>query len=120
MSTRSTSNDHVSPLSNPESIIFYQRRNLGKPSLLVDFKEINMNSNNVQGPPHAGPNLQNPSALDLRTMEELLQAHAEGIRDAIVVPPVLANHYELRIGLLNLVTAISFHGFANDDSHSHI
>ncbi|GJX46487.1 reverse transcriptase domain-containing protein, partial [Tanacetum coccineum] len=42
------------------------------------------------------------------------------IGDAIVVPPVLANQFELKIELLNLVTAISFHGFANDDPHSHI
>ncbi|GJX90257.1 reverse transcriptase domain-containing protein, partial [Tanacetum coccineum] len=28
--------------------------------------------------------------------------------------------FELKIGLLNLVTAISFHGFENDDPHSHI
>ncbi|GJZ57976.1 reverse transcriptase domain-containing protein [Tanacetum coccineum] len=27
---------------------------------------------------------------------------------------------ELKIGLLNLVTAIAFHGFENDDPHSHI
>ncbi|GJR96469.1 reverse transcriptase domain-containing protein [Tanacetum coccineum] len=47
-------------------------------------------------------------------------AHAECIGDAIVVPPVLANQFELKTGLLNLVTAISFHGFANDDPHSHI
>ncbi|GJT76073.1 reverse transcriptase domain-containing protein [Tanacetum coccineum] len=53
-------------------------------------------------------------------MEELLQAPTEGVGDAIVVPAVLANQFELKVGLLNLVTAISFHGFANDDSHSHI
>ncbi|GJT55883.1 hypothetical protein Tco_0990937 [Tanacetum coccineum] len=82
MSTRSTSNDLVSPLSNPESVIRHRRRNLGDPSLLLNFEEINMNHNNVQGPPPVGPppqnhngppglDLQNP-APDLRTMEELL------------------------------------------------
>ncbi|GJV48217.1 reverse transcriptase domain-containing protein [Tanacetum coccineum] len=53
-------------------------------------------------------------------MEELLQAPTDGVGDAIVVPPVLANQFELKIGLLNLVTAILFHGFENDDPHSHI
>ncbi|GJU76978.1 reverse transcriptase domain-containing protein [Tanacetum coccineum] len=57
---------------------------------------------------------------DLRPMEELLQAPTDGIGDAIVVPPVLANQFELMIGLFNLVTAIAFHGFVNDDPHSHI
>ncbi|GKF12126.1 reverse transcriptase domain-containing protein [Tanacetum coccineum] len=53
-------------------------------------------------------------------MEELLQAPTGGLGDAIVVPPILANQFELKIGLLNLVTAIAFHGFENDDPHSHI
>ncbi|GKA36498.1 reverse transcriptase domain-containing protein [Tanacetum coccineum] len=57
---------------------------------------------------------------DLRSMEELLQAPTDGVGDAIVVPPILANQFELKTGLLNLVTAISFHGFKNDDPHSHI
>nr|GEV11395.1 reverse transcriptase domain-containing protein [Tanacetum cinerariifolium] len=88
-----------------------------------------MNPNNVQGPPPAGPipqnhgppgpNLQNP-ALDLWPMEEFFQAPTDDIRDAIVGPPVLASQFELKIGLFNLVTAISFHGFENDDPHSHV
>nr|GEZ65603.1 hypothetical protein [Tanacetum cinerariifolium] len=46
----------------------------------------------------------------LRPMKELLQAPTEGVGDAIVVPAVLANQFELKVGLLNLVTAISFYG----------
>ncbi|GJU44372.1 reverse transcriptase domain-containing protein [Tanacetum coccineum] len=57
---------------------------------------------------------------DLRSMEELLQAPTDGVGDAIVVPPILANQFELKISLLNLVTAITFYGFENDDPHSHI
>ncbi|GJW19084.1 reverse transcriptase domain-containing protein [Tanacetum coccineum] len=53
-------------------------------------------------------------------MEELLQAPTDGVGDAIGVSLVLANQFELKIGLLNLVTAITFHGFENDDPHSHI
>ncbi|GKA19497.1 reverse transcriptase domain-containing protein [Tanacetum coccineum] len=34
--------------------------------------------------------------------------------------PILASQFELKIGLLNIVTAISFHGFKNNDPHSHI
>ncbi|GJV55067.1 ribonuclease H-like domain-containing protein [Tanacetum coccineum] len=66
-----------------------------------------------------GSNFQNPNP-DLRPMEELLQAPTDGVGDGIVVPPILANHLELKIGLLNLVTTIAFHGFENDDPHSHI
>ncbi|GJY58239.1 reverse transcriptase domain-containing protein [Tanacetum coccineum] len=89
MSTRSSSSSNlIPPFSDPESVIRNRRRNLSDPSLLLDFEEINMNSNNVQGPPpayppaqnHNGPpglNLQMP-ALDLRTMEELWQPTMNG------------------------------------------
>ncbi|GJW82488.1 hypothetical protein Tco_0146463 [Tanacetum coccineum] len=72
---------------------------------------MNNNNNQNQGPPPIGP----IPDLDLQTMEELLQAPTEGVGDAIVVPLVLANQFELKIGLLNLVIAISFLGFENDD-----
>ncbi|GJX63631.1 reverse transcriptase domain-containing protein [Tanacetum coccineum] len=75
--------------------------------------------NNVQEPPPVGPNFQNPNP-NLRPMEELLPAPTDGVGDTIVVPPILANQFELKISLLNLVTAIAFHGFKNDDPHSHI
>ncbi|GJW64739.1 hypothetical protein Tco_0116623 [Tanacetum coccineum] len=121
MSTRSSSSNLVPPSTNPKNIIRNRRRNLGDPSRLLDFEEINManDPNNVQGPPPVGPNLQN-LIPDLRSMEELLQAPTDGVGDAIVVPPILANQFELKIGLLNLVTAIAFHGFKNGDPHSHI
>ncbi|GJX22797.1 hypothetical protein Tco_0227242 [Tanacetum coccineum] len=47
---RSSSFNLVPPFSDPESVIQNRQRNLGDPSLLLEFKEINMNTNNVQGP----------------------------------------------------------------------
>nr|GEV90757.1 putative reverse transcriptase domain-containing protein [Tanacetum cinerariifolium] len=54
MSTRSSSSNLVPPSTNLEIIIRNRRRNLGDPSRLLDFEEINMANelNNVQGPPH--------------------------------------------------------------------
>nr|GEW29967.1 reverse transcriptase domain-containing protein [Tanacetum cinerariifolium] len=78
-----------------------------------------MDPDNNHGPPSAGPIPQNP-VPDLRIMEEFLQAPTKGVGDAIVVPVVLANQFKLKVRLLNLVTTISFHGFANDDPHPHI
>ncbi|GKC21085.1 reverse transcriptase domain-containing protein [Tanacetum coccineum] len=57
---------------------------------------------------------------DTRTMSELLQAPTEGYRDAIVLPPILAENFELKVGLLTLVTSSQFHGFKRDNPHSHI
>ncbi|GJU34870.1 reverse transcriptase domain-containing protein [Tanacetum coccineum] len=41
---------------------------------------------------------------DTRTMSELLQAPTEGYRDAIVIPAILAENFELKVGLLQLTT----------------
>nr|GEU37051.1 reverse transcriptase domain-containing protein [Tanacetum cinerariifolium] len=57
---------------------------------------------------------------DMRTMSELLQAPTEGYRDAIVIPAILAENFELKVGLLQLVTSSQFHGFERDDPHDHI
>nr|GEX88229.1 reverse transcriptase domain-containing protein [Tanacetum cinerariifolium] len=57
---------------------------------------------------------------DTRTMSELFQAPTEGYKDAIVIPPILAENFELKVGLLSLVTSSQFHGFERDDPHSHI
>nr|GEV70359.1 reverse transcriptase domain-containing protein [Tanacetum cinerariifolium] len=89
MSTRSSSSSNlIPPFNDPESVIRNRRRNLGDPSLLLDFKEINMNPNNVQGPPPARPLSQNHNgplgsnlhmpALNLRTMKELCQPTMNG------------------------------------------
>ncbi|GJR27014.1 reverse transcriptase domain-containing protein [Tanacetum coccineum] len=42
---------------------------------------------------------------DTRTMSELLQAPTEGYGDAIVIPAILAKKFELKVGLLQLITS---------------
>nr|GEV26798.1 DNA-directed DNA polymerase [Tanacetum cinerariifolium] len=57
---------------------------------------------------------------DQRTMAKLLQAPAEGYRDAIVILAILGENFELKHGLLNLVTSKEFCGFEKEDPHAHI
>ncbi|GKE50165.1 reverse transcriptase domain-containing protein [Tanacetum coccineum] len=57
---------------------------------------------------------------DQHTMAELLQAPTEGYRDAIIIPAILAENFELEHGLLNLVTSKQFYGFEKEDPHAHI
>lgn len=57
---------------------------------------------------------------DQRTMQELLQCPTEGYGDAIVLPPILSDNFELKTGLIQLVTSNQFHGFERDDPHAHI
>ncbi|GJT91380.1 reverse transcriptase domain-containing protein [Tanacetum coccineum] len=53
-------------------------------------------------------------------MAELLQAPTEGYENAIVIPAILAENFELKHGLLNLVTSKQFYGFEKEDPHAHI
>ncbi|GJS63578.1 reverse transcriptase domain-containing protein [Tanacetum coccineum] len=57
---------------------------------------------------------------DQRTMAELLRARTEGYAEAIVVPPIPAEHFELKHSLINLVTSKQFFGFEKEDPHAHI
>ncbi|GJT19878.1 reverse transcriptase domain-containing protein [Tanacetum coccineum] len=57
---------------------------------------------------------------DQRTMAELLHAPTEGYVEAIVVPPIPAEHFELKHSLINLVTSKQFFGFEKEDPHAHI
>ncbi|GJX28911.1 reverse transcriptase domain-containing protein, partial [Tanacetum coccineum] len=57
---------------------------------------------------------------DTRSMAELLRAPTEGDAEAIVVPPIPAEHFELKHSLLNLVNSKQFFGFEKEDPHAHI
>ncbi|GJZ05940.1 hypothetical protein Tco_0539733 [Tanacetum coccineum] len=45
---------------------------------------------------------------DNRTMAQMLQAPIEGYEDAIVIPPINANNFELKQPLINLVQSATF------------
>nr|GEZ96635.1 reverse transcriptase domain-containing protein [Tanacetum cinerariifolium] len=57
---------------------------------------------------------------DNRTTEEMLQAPTEGYGDAIVVPDIVAENFEIRTALLSLIQANQFHGFESNNPHDHI
>ncbi|GKE12010.1 reverse transcriptase domain-containing protein [Tanacetum coccineum] len=57
---------------------------------------------------------------DNQTMEELLQAPKEGYGEAIVIPEINADHFEIKTNLLQLVQANPFHGFERENPHTHI
>ncbi|GJY25772.1 hypothetical protein Tco_0400498 [Tanacetum coccineum] len=57
---------------------------------------------------------------DNRAMAQLLEAPTEGYEDAIVVPEITADNFELKHGLLNLVQNKQFFGHEKEDPHAHI
>ncbi|GKC41317.1 reverse transcriptase domain-containing protein [Tanacetum coccineum] len=57
---------------------------------------------------------------DTRTMAQLLEAPTVGYEDAIVVPEITADNFELKHGLLTLVQNKQFFGHEKEDPHAHI
>nr|GEY77667.1 reverse transcriptase domain-containing protein [Tanacetum cinerariifolium] len=55
-----------------------------------------------------------------RTMEELLQAPTEGYGEAIIILEILAENFEIKTNLLQLIQANKFHSFEKDNPHTHI
>ncbi|GKF14628.1 reverse transcriptase domain-containing protein [Tanacetum coccineum] len=57
---------------------------------------------------------------DQRTMAELLRAPTEGYAEAIMVPSILAEHFELKHSLINMMTSDQLFGLEKDNPHDHI
>nr|GEV73715.1 reverse transcriptase domain-containing protein [Tanacetum cinerariifolium] len=53
-------------------------------------------------------------------MAELLRAPTEGYVEAIVVPLILAEQFELKHSLINMMTSDQFFGLEKDNPHDHI
>nr|GEW42812.1 reverse transcriptase domain-containing protein [Tanacetum cinerariifolium] len=102
MHTRSFSNLIVEPVT----ILKRRNRRRSKQIVKLEFHTI------VETPV--------TTMADARTMSKLLQAPTEGYRDAIVFRAILAVNFELKVGLLQLVTSSQFYGFEKDDPHAHI
>nr|GEX17456.1 hypothetical protein [Tanacetum cinerariifolium] len=58
--------------------------------------------------------------VDQRTMAELLRAPTEGYAEAIVVHPILAEQFELKQSLINMMTTDQFFRLEKENTHDHI
>nr|GFB66985.1 hypothetical protein [Tanacetum cinerariifolium] len=50
----------------------------------------------------------------------MLRAPTEGCAEAIVVPPILAEQFELKHSLINMMTSEQFFGLEKDNPHDHV
>nr|GFD14513.1 reverse transcriptase domain-containing protein [Tanacetum cinerariifolium] len=57
---------------------------------------------------------------DNRTTAEMLRAPTEGCAEAIVVPPILAEQFELKHSLINMMTSEQFFVLEKDNPHDHV
>ncbi|GJU64755.1 hypothetical protein Tco_1246590 [Tanacetum coccineum] len=105
MQTRSSLNFVGEPSTNPTSTI-PKRRNRRRSKQRVEPFSL----------------METPVVMmaDQRTMAELLRVPTEGYAEAIVVPPIPAEHFELKHSLINLVTSKQLFGFEKEDPHTHI
>ncbi|GKA90972.1 hypothetical protein Tco_0812842 [Tanacetum coccineum] len=74
----------------------------------------------LEEPINNPPNPPVVTMADNRTMAQLLEAPTEGYEDAIVVPEITADNFELKHGLLTLVQNKQFFGHDKEDPHAHI
>nr|GEY34336.1 reverse transcriptase domain-containing protein [Tanacetum cinerariifolium] len=57
---------------------------------------------------------------DQRSMMEFLRAPTEGYAEAIVVPLILAEQFELKHSLINMMTSDQFFGLEKNNPYDHI
>nr|GFA09696.1 reverse transcriptase domain-containing protein [Tanacetum cinerariifolium] len=108
MQTRSSSRLVSNPSSNPTPSTNLKGRNRRRSTQRIE--EFNLDE------------LSSPivTMVDQRTMAQLLQAPTEGYEDAIVVPAIIADNFELKHGLLTLVQNKQFFGHDKEHPHAHI
>ncbi|GJZ10586.1 reverse transcriptase domain-containing protein [Tanacetum coccineum] len=112
MSMQSSSNQIGLHLPNPEkSLRFFPKKAIESESDILFLNHIHGESEHIEDVQMAD---------HLRPKEELLRIPIVGIENAIVVPAVLADEFELKTELLDFVSNNPFFGLENDDPHSHI
>nr|GEY49639.1 reverse transcriptase domain-containing protein [Tanacetum cinerariifolium] len=110
MQTRSSSrlvsnpSSNPTPSTNPNPKGHYRRHSKQR------IKEFNLDK---LSPPIV-------TMADQRTMAQLLQAPTEGYEDAIVVPAITADNFELKHVLFTLVQNKQFFRHDKEDPHAHV
>nr|GEU81556.1 reverse transcriptase domain-containing protein [Tanacetum cinerariifolium] len=102
MRTRSSSNLPVESSPNP-STFNPKRRNCRRSKQTLFLEESLVDT-----------------MADQRTMAEVLRAPTEGYAEAIVVPSILAEQFELKHSLINMMTSDQFFGTEKDNPNDHI
>ncbi|GJW52586.1 hypothetical protein Tco_0096671 [Tanacetum coccineum] len=100
MQTRSSSNLAGNSSSNPTT---------------TNPKRRNRRRSNQRVEPFALEESPVVTMVDQRTMAELLRTPTKGYAEAIVVPPILAEHFELKHSLINMMTSDQFFGLEKDN-----
>nr|GEU43452.1 hypothetical protein [Tanacetum cinerariifolium] len=113
MQTRSSSSRLVSnPLSNPTSSMNPNPNPKGRNHRRSKQRIENLNLDDLSPPV--------VTMADQHTMAQLLQAPTEGYEDAIIVPAITDDNFELKHSLLTFVQNKQFFGHDKEDPHAHV
>nr|GEV32736.1 reverse transcriptase domain-containing protein [Tanacetum cinerariifolium] len=110
MQTRSSSRLISNPSSNPTPFTNPNPKGRNRRRSKQRIEEFNLDE---LSPPIV-------TMADQRTMAQLLQAPTDGYEDAIVVPAITADNFELKHGLLTLVQNKQFFRHDKEDPHAHV
>nr|GEX92031.1 DNA helicase [Tanacetum cinerariifolium] len=93
-------------------------------SLMSKLIEAQINTGTRVGDRSKQPFILEESPVDTmadqRTMAEFLRAPTEGYAEEIMVPPILAEQFDLKHSLNNMMTSDQFFGLEKDNPHDHI
>ncbi|GJX72373.1 hypothetical protein Tco_0309544 [Tanacetum coccineum] len=76
--------------------------------------------NKGRAPNIVEPELRTIVEMAERTMEEILRAPTEGYGEAIILPEINTDHFEIKTNLLQLVQANPFYDRESENPHAHI
>nr|GEV26104.1 reverse transcriptase domain-containing protein [Tanacetum cinerariifolium] len=110
MQTRSSSRLVSNPSSNPTPSTKPNPKGRNRRRSKQRIEEFNLDE---LSPPIV-------TMADQRTMAQLLQAPTEGYEDAIVVPAITADNFELKHGIITLVQNKQFFEHDKEDPYAHI
>ncbi|GJZ38991.1 putative ribonuclease H-like domain-containing protein [Tanacetum coccineum] len=78
-------------------------------------------SSNLVGNSSSNPTTSNPKRRNRRRSKQPFSLEeSPGYAEAIVVPPILAEHFKLKHSLINMMTSDQFFGLEKDNPHDHI
>nr|GFA21234.1 reverse transcriptase domain-containing protein [Tanacetum cinerariifolium] len=110
MQTHSSSRLVINPSSNPTSSMNPNPKGHNRRRSKQRIEKLNLDD---LSPPVV-------TMADQRTMAQLLQVPTKGYEDAIVVPAITADNFDLKHGLLTLVQNKQFFGHDKEDPHAHV
>nr|GEU35733.1 reverse transcriptase domain-containing protein [Tanacetum cinerariifolium] len=113
---------NVASLSSKTPIICLRTRSssnlVGETSTNPNLKGRNRRRSQQRVEPFSLEETLVVTMVDQSTMAKLLHAPTECYAEAIIVPPIPVEHFELKHSLINLVTSKQFFSFEKEDPHN--